>query len=139
MATNADIGHGSSFAIGDGATPTEAFVAVAEVTSITPPSDSVDVIDVTHMASPSNTREFIQGLTDPGEVSIDINFTPGSGSDTAIQAKRGAGTGNYQITFPGGTVWTFAAFLTGYEPAVPVDDKMTATVTFKVTSTYTVS
>lgn len=136
MATNADIGHGSSFAYGDGASP-ELFTAIAEVTSITPPSDNIDIIDATHMASPNNTREYIQGLVDPGEASIEMNFTPGAGGDTAIQSIRSAGgTRNYQITFPSGTTWTFAGILTGYEPAVPVDDKMTATVTFKVTGSY---
>lgn len=138
MATEADIGYGSEFAIGDGL---GAFTPVAEVTSITPPSDSTDVIDVTHMASPNRTREFIQGLNDPGECSFEMNFVPGSDADTAIQALKGAGTKDFQITFPpGGTgavTWTFSGFLTGYEPAVPNEDKMTATVTIKVTSSYT--
>lgn len=136
MATLADIGHGASFAFGDGASP-EVFTAFAEVTSITPPSDNIDVIDATHMASPGNTREFIQGLNDPGEASFEINWT--RTNNTQIQALRNGGTSNFRITFPGSpaVTWTFAGFLIGYEPSIPVDDKMTATVTFKVTSSYT--
>ncbi|HEU4986864.1 MAG TPA: phage tail tube protein [Rhizobiaceae bacterium] len=139
-ATGAAIGYGSKLAIGDGAVP-EVFSDVAEVTSITPPSDSIDVIDATHMQSPNKTREFIEGLIDPGECSFDINFVPGGAADTAIQALKGTGVHNFRITFApgdaGSVTWDFAGILTGYEPDVPVDDKMTATVTIKVTSSYT--
>jgi hypothetical protein len=133
---NATIGYGTTFAFGDGAVP-EVFTALAEVTDITPPSDSVDIIETTHMSSPNRTKEFVAGLNDPGECSFDIHFLPGVGDDALIQAKRNVGTkANYQIEYPSGATWTFAGILTGYAPTVPVNDRMTATVTFKVTSSY---
>ncbi|WP_439150832.1 phage tail tube protein [Sulfitobacter sp.] len=133
---NAIIGYGTTFAFGDGADP-EVFTVLAEVTDITAPSDSVDIIEATHMSSPDRTKEFVAGLNDPGECSFDIHFIPGAGDDTVIQALRNAGTkNNYQITWPNGRTWTFAAILTGYAPTAPVNDRMTATVTFKVTSSY---
>ena len=90
------------------------------------------------MTSPDRTKEFIAGLNDPGETSFDINFLPGTGDDTVLQGKRNTATvTNYQITFPNAATWTFAAILTGYVPGVPVNDRMTATVTFKLTSSYT--
>lgn len=140
MATaNAVIGYGTTFAFGDGADP-EVFTALAEVTDITPPSDSIDIIETTHMTSPNRTKEFIAGLSDPGECSFDIHFIPGTGDDTVIQGRRNTGTvNNYQITWPGSGTWTFAAILTGYAPTAPVNDRMTATVTFKVTSSYVVA
>lgn len=134
--STAVIGYGTTFAFGDGATP-EVFTELAEVTDITPPSDSVDIIETTHMGSPNRTKEFTAGLNDPGECSFDIHFLPGVGDDELIQAKRNTGAkANYQITYPNGTTWTFAGILTGYAPTVPVNDRMTATVTFKVTSSY---
>jgi hypothetical protein len=137
MPTAATIGHGSSFALGDGAQP-EVFTTIAEVYDITPPSETSDVIDATHMSSPGNMREFIMGLTDPGEASFEMNFIPGSASETAILAWRaGRVSKNCRITFPNGWRWTFLALCTGYEPALPADDKMTATVTAKVTGTVT--
>ncbi|GLQ36751.1 hypothetical protein GCM10007908_03710 [Rhizobium albus] len=135
--TEALIGYGSEFRLGDGASP-EVFTPVAEVNNITPPSDTVDVIDATHMASPNRTREFIEGLIDPGEASFEMNFVPGGPGDEAIQEwKATGGRRNCQIKF-GNTnvIWTFAGILTGYEPDVPTDDKMTATVTIKVTGSY---
>lgn len=132
------IGYGTTFAFGDGADP-EVFTALAEVTDISPPSDSIDIIEVTHMGSPDRTKEFVGALNDPGECSFDIHFLPGAGDDALIQAKRGSNIGakaNYRITYPNDETWTFTAILTGYTPTVPVNDRMTATVTFKVTSSY---
>lgn len=135
--TEAMIGYGSRLAIK--ATGDSDFVELAEVYDITPPSDSVDVIDATHMQSPNATREFILGLNDPGECSFEMNFIPGSDADAKIQAVRAARERvQCQITFPNGQTWTFSGILTGYEPAAPTDDRMTATVTFKVTGSYVV-
>lgn len=135
--TEAMIGYGSRFAIQ--AAGDADFVELAEVYDITPPSDNVDVIDATHMQSPNATREFILGLNDPGECSFEMNFIPGSIADAKIQAVRSARAKvSCRITFPNDQTWTFSGILTAYEPAAPTDDKMTATVTFKVTGSYVV-
>lgn len=130
------IGYGSIFEIStdDGTT----YISVGEVTDITPPSDSLDVIDVTHMQSPNRTREYIVGLRDPGECSFEIAFVPGSPGDLQIQTVRDAGERvTCRITYPNDVTWTFSGLLTGYEPTVPTGEKMSASVTFKVTSSYT--
>lgn len=134
--TEAMIGYGSEFRLGDGNSP-EDFEPLAEVFNITPPADSVDILDASHMLSPNRTREFIEGMIDPGECSFELNFIPGNSDDDAIQAwKVAGGRKNCQIKFPNGVTWTFAGLLSAYEPAVPFDDKMTATVTIKVTGSY---
>ncbi|MDX0251150.1 histidine kinase [Sinorhizobium meliloti] len=133
--TQASIGYGSFFHVSqdNGAT----WIELAEVYDITPPSDTVDVVDATHMQSPNRTREFISGLSDPGEASFEMNFVPGSASDAKIREIRVSGERvKCRITFPNAVAWTFSGLVTGYEPAVPTDDKMTATVTFKVTGSY---
>lgn len=133
MATAAKIGHGASFAIGDGG-GTEIFTDVAEVYSITPPNFSRDTVDATHMASTEKWREFIAGLRDPGEVKIELNFEPGGAAQDALIAKFTSNTAsNYKITFPNAEAWTFSALCTAFETEVPNDDKMTATATFKLT------
>jgi hypothetical protein len=130
------LGYGSKFEISSANSP-DAYTEIAEITSITPPSAALDQIDVTHMQSPNRNREFISGLNDPGEASFDMNFVPGSASDDILFALLTLGVGvsrrrNLRITFPNTVRWTFSGELVGYEPAVPFDDKMTATVTFKV-------
>lgn len=140
MSTSATIGYGTLFKSGNGASP-EVFTTLAEVTNITPPGWSRDTVDATHELSPGAHREFIAGLADAGEVSIDINFVPGGTAQAALEAEK-ALTGssaliNRQIIFPGGSYVTFAAIMTGYEPDAPIDDKLSATVTLKVSGVPT--
>lgn len=130
--TEASIGYGSFFHISqdNGAT----WIDLAEVYDITPPNDTVDEVDATHMQSPNRTREFIPGLIDPGEASFEMNFVPGSASDLKIAEIKTAGERvKCRVTFPNAVTWTFSGWVSGYEPAVPTDDKMTATVTWRVT------
>lgn len=134
--TQARIGYGSKFAVSTDSGST--FTDLGEVNNITPPSSKVDQIDATHMQSPNSDREFIPGLNDPGEASFAMNFVPGSASDLKLQAIRAAKAAVLcRITFPNGITWQFTGVLTGYQPAVPTDDKMTATVTFKVSGSTT--
>ncbi|MCD0450765.1 phage tail tube protein [Actinocorallia sp. API 0066] len=126
-------GFGTKFLRGNGATPTEAFVAIAEVTNVTPPGMSRDTYDVTSHDSPNRRREFIGGLVDAGEVSIEINYDPAL-HDVLVADFDDVDPRNYQIQFPDPalTTWTFAAIMTGFEPEAPHDDKLSASVTFKV-------
>lgn len=134
MTTNAAIGYGSQFRYRLPGSPS--YVTLAEVKDITPPSDTVDIRDATHMASPDRTREFVEGLNDPGECSFMMNFVPGSPADLAVQGFRGAGAIDLQVVFPNGVIWSFRGIRTGYQPAVPTEGIMDATVTFKVTGSY---
>lgn len=130
--TEASIGYGTFFHISrdNGAT----WIELAEVYDIAPPNDTVDEVDATHMQSPGRTREFIPGLIDPGEASFEKNFVPGSATDSLVrELKALAERVKCRVTFPNGVKWSFTAWISGYEPAVPTDDKMTATVTWRVT------
>lgn len=140
MSTQARIGYGTYFATGNGASP-EIFTIMGEVTAITPPGWSRDTVEATHEQSPGAHREFIAGLADAGEVSMDINYVPGGLSAAALEAEK-ALTGpsaliNRRITFPDGSYVTFAAILTGVETDAPLDDKMSASVTLKVSGVPT--
>lgn len=137
MTTGADIGHGSSFAISDDQTTGGVFTAVAGVTSITPPNYTRDAIEHTDMASPSEAREYLAGLIDAGEVTIELNYVP-SASDVIIAALT-TGLGAFRITFPNGVTWTFLAVPTNYAPGAPLDDKLTATATFKISGLPTLA
>jgi hypothetical protein len=45
---------------------------------------------------------------------------------------------SYRIEWPSGAAWTFDAILTGYEPDSPYDDKLSASLTWKITGKPTV-
>lgn len=139
--SDALLGYGSIFQIGSTDSP-PTYTSLGEVFNITPPSSTVDQVDVTHMSSPGRRREFIDGLIDPGECSFEMNYIPGSAADlalldildTPVDESR---TRSCRIIYPNGFQDTFNANLQTYEPNLPTDDKMTASVSFKVTGTVT--
>jgi hypothetical protein len=132
--TDASIGYGSKFKVWNEDLSPAAYEELAEVVSITPPSDTIDMIDATHMQSPNRYREFIQGLIDGGECSLEINWMPGNDTDARLRAIKAAGEAiQCQIQYPNFATHTFTALLTGYAPTDPLDDVMRATVTWKVT------
>jgi predicted secreted protein len=140
-ASTALLGYGSVFQIVSDSSP-DLYVELAEIKSITPPSISVDQVEVTHMQSPNRYREFISGLLDGGEASFEMNFIPGSTSDDRLFELLNLPTGvsrrrACRISYPNGVTWSFEAEVTGYEPDIPFDDAMTATVTLKVSGTIT--
>ncbi|PHS21741.1 MAG: histidine kinase [Robiginitomaculum sp.] len=129
--TEAMLGYGSKFEVSTDGGST--FDELLEVFNITPPSASVDTVDTTHMRSPGAKKEYILGLGDSGEASMEMHYIPGSASDLkliAIEAARAPIMA--RITFPNGVTAKFNGLLTGYAPNMPNEDKMTATLTFKV-------
>lgn len=129
MATDAMIGYNSKYSIDDGEDP-GSLVEIGEVVEITPGEESTDRVDVTHMQSPDRRREFIAGLIDPGEASFTINWVPGSATDIFLRDLRTSGeTRTHTIEFPNGVTVSFDAVLLSYSKAIPIDDKMTATIT----------
>ena len=138
-ASQASIGYGSLLEVQDASL---VFTALAEVYNVTPPSSTVDQVDVTHMQSPSRMREFVDGLIDPGECSFEMNYVPSSPSDLLLLAILATPVGQsrtrgIRITYPNGKKDQFNGNLATYEPTLPTDDKMTATVTFRVTGPVT--
>ncbi|WP_136441633.1 phage tail tube protein [Pacificoceanicola onchidii] len=123
---DAQIGFGSDFKRGT--------TTVGEVISITPPSISRDVVDATHMSSPEGWREFIAGLKDGGEVSVQIQSKPSTPAYAAMLADFDSDAAvTYSIDFPDGSSWTFTAFITGFEGEDPLEERITSTATFKIT------
>lgn len=132
-------GFGTLLKRGDGGTP-EIFTEIADPTGISGPGLSRETIDVTSHGSPDQWMEFVGGLKDGGEVSLDINYQP-SLHDTLVDDFDDAAPRNYQIVFPDAdsTTWGFKAIMTGFEPDAPYDDKLSASLTFKVTGKPTLS
>lgn len=111
--------------------------ALAELTSIGGPSMKTDTIELTNHDSADTFREFVAGLRDGGEVTIDGNFIPGdTNGQIALVTDMQAGTAR-QIVITGPTAaaftWTFNAICTAFEPSHPFDDKLSFSATFKVT------
>lgn len=128
---------GTKLKRGDGGGP-EVFTAIAQVTDIKGPQLKRDTYDVSDHDSPSQWEEHIGGFKRSGEVSLDINYDP-SVHNSLLADLNDATPRNYQMVFPDSppSTWSFKAILTGFEPGAPHDDKLTASVTFKVTGVPT--
>ncbi|MFH8369198.1 phage tail tube protein [Streptomyces sp. NPDC018031] len=108
------------------------FTAIANVTSITPPALARETLDMTTHGSPDQYREYIGGIKDGGEVSIDINYDPRL-HDPLVADLDDDEPRDYRVVWPGTLgSWEFSAVMTGFEPDAPHDDKLSASVTFQV-------
>jgi predicted secreted protein len=126
---------GTTLKIGDGASP-EVFSDIAEVTNISGPGMSMDTIDVTNHGSAGGWKEYAGGLLDGGEVKLELNFLPADTSQKLLATTLAARTKkNFKLEFPdtANTTWSFSAFVTNFEPSAPVDGKLGASVTLKIT------
>jgi predicted secreted protein len=125
-------GKGTKFSIGSGSPLT--YTDVANVATITPPQLTRDTVDVDTLDPADGYKQFLTGLKDGGEVGITLNFDPEDTGQTSIyNAFENDTPGNYKITFPDGSNWTFSGLLTAYEPQdVAAADVVQVQVTIKV-------
>ena len=135
--SNAIAAYGTLLQVGDGAGP-EVFTTIAEVKSISGPSFSSEVIDVTtHSSAAAGAwREKIASLIDPGELSFDINLVPTDTQHVALRTDMVNRTKrNFKIVFPdsGTTTWQIAGFVTGFEVNAETDGVLEASLTLTLT------
>ena len=129
MSSNAFSGIGTIFNRWNGS----AWVAIAEINSISGPSSTRETIDVTTLDSTGGYREFISNLRDAGDVSLNMNFTAATYElmkddfeDDDVQ--------EYQIVLPDadGTTLEFEGLVTELPIEIPLDDKISCNITIKV-------
>jgi len=117
-----------------------AWVNIAEVNSISGPSMTRETIDVTSLDSTGGYREFIAGFRDAGTLQLTMNFTR-STYDTMKDDFEDDSAQNYEIVLPDdeNTTLEFAGLVTECPIEIPTDDKVTSTVTIKITGQVTVN
>jgi len=133
--TSALIGWSTQFWLDDAL---GALTELAEIFAVTPPNPQVDDVEATHFKSPNRYREYITGLIEYGEGTFEMNYVPGSATDILIRAAITDGVArSYKIAIPDGDVglWeiTGECIVKGYERSIPIDDRMTATMTIRFT------
>lgn len=118
---------------GFGITLTGASGFVAEITDCTPPEWAREAIDTSHTTTPGGKMTFMPSdLKDLGQLEVEMNF------DESEEPPIDDDPETWVLTFKSGTTWTFEGFLTNYAPAAPIDDRMTANVTIKVSGDITI-
>jgi len=121
---------------GDGATPTENFTTIAELSSVQAPISRSE-IDGSHFQSPGAWMQFKPGMKS-AEISFEGNWLPGNptqNASTGMLADFNSGViRNYRIVWRGEEVgvWEAPAFLREFEPGGSTDDKLAMSGTFRV-------
>ena len=138
--SDAFAGVGTVFKRCDGESSGAGFTALAEINSISGPSMSRETIDVTSLDSTGGYREFITGFRDGGEVTLEMNFT-NVGYGQMLDDFEDDDAQLYQIVLSDddATTLDFAALVTAIPPNIAPDDKVTASITLKVTGQVTLT
>lgn len=121
--------------VSTGITITFAAGFAAEILDVSLGGTSRKSIDTSHMGT-TTAMTFTPGdLADRGEMTIELAFIP------KTKPPINAAAGDTVITFAdsSASVWTFTGFMTGFEFGAPLEERMTATATVKVSGTIVVS
>jgi hypothetical protein len=112
---------------------------LGEVVSITPINVSVGTVETTHLTSTSGYREYLSTLSDAGEASVTISWTPGNATDIILYtASTDRLVRTFKPTFPNSKFISVECFVTDYAPgAINADGKLEATFTVKFTGVPT--
>lgn len=132
--TEALIGYGTEFWLDNAS---GVLTQLDEVLAVTPPNPQVTDVEATHMLSANRRREYISGLIEDGEGTFEFNYVAGGATDLLVQAAINDGVArSYKIVIPdGATGWeiTGDCIAKGWERNIPIDDRMTATLTVRFT------
>ena len=108
---------------------------LGDVTSISAPSVSISTIEATDLDSTWKT--FIAGLRDGGDVTFELNYNPSGADHQALLADIGGGGKDFTITWSDLKTTTGNGIITSFTTTAGMDDKLTASVTLKVTGAVT--
>lgn len=124
-------GVGTTF--GRSTTQTGTYTTIAEINSITGPDKSRSTIDTTSLDTTGGYRTFIAGFRDSGQVTLAMNFTR-AGYELMNDDFEDNDPAWYQIALPDTehTKLTFQGLVVNVSSSVPMDDKVTADVTIKI-------
>lgn len=119
------------------------FTTLANVTNISGPARTRETIDVTSHDSPDGWMEFLGGLKDGGEISLDVNYDPSETTHDLDDDFDDVEPRAYRIVILPDTedehTWTISGILTALEDEFPYDDKMNRSMTIKVTGKPTLA
>lgn len=134
--------NGTTIKRGDGATPTEVFAAIEEVVSISGLGKTKPLVDTTNFDSAA--REYIAGLADGQEITLECNYLPGGTNQQALvnDVDTDVASRNFEILITDGTTpktYAFAVVPLSYVITPSPDDKNMISFTLKITGDITIS
>lgn len=141
MTTNAELGIGSLLQYGDDSASPESFTTLDEALDIQI-GTSREQLEVTNQDSPNQAREYIAGLKEDDEFTVECNFLPSSTSQQATIAMQESGAARTwrlfeSLTGGGNRDTRFEAIVTAYQISTPVAGQKTISFTFRITGGIT--
>jgi len=128
--------YGTKFCLGSTSTAQQ----IANLTGISGPSISVDTIDVTAHDSTGGYREFVAGLIDPGEITLEGNLVTAAAGNVILTELSARASTKATIIFPTGACWkSTSALVTAFETDAPHDGKIGFSATLKISGTPSLS
>lgn len=113
---------------------------IADIISIGGPGMSRDTVDVTTLGSTGGYREFITGLRDGGTLTFELLFSKAgyNAMKTDFESDEPV---TYTIELPDSdnTIIGFDGLVTDFPVTIPLDDKVSISVTVKITGNISVS
>jgi hypothetical protein len=110
--------------------------AVVNITNIDGPSLDATILDMGSHDSPSAYMEKAVGQLDAGDVTLRINWDPGTPTHAATSGLmyyyESRASEEYALEFADGTQYVFNAYVTSFSGSAPYDGKMEATVTLTI-------
>ena len=97
-ATAATPGFGTTLQLSNGA-GTPVFTSISEIANLTGPGSSRNWIDVTHLLSDDQAKEYVAGLVDLGDLTADCNFLPGDSTQQGLRTKLEAAPASTKFTW----------------------------------------
>lgn len=124
-------GHSTIIEVGDAATvdASAAWTKLGKVTEVTPLTLEGDEIDVSHMESADQWREFDPGWAEAGEIDVTLQYRA---DDNAAIYELFRVTRGYRITFADGSKWTAAGFIKTFGNEVEREGIVTTSVGIKL-------
>lgn len=127
MSANAKVGTGTTITFG---TSTGFTPKVLDMQVFSMSREAINTSDFSTTAA----HTFIPAdLVDFGDLTLEIEWD----AATSVTVPYGAAAETITITPKGGGSVAFSGFITEYTPSIPMEDKMTASITIKVTGDIT--
>ena len=112
---------------------------IAQVSSITGPTASKDVVDTSHLTTTSRNRTFISTLRDEGEFEVEVLWDPTDTTQELIEtAYEADAPTTYSIVWSDNTTWSFSAHtVSPINPSAPLGEALRGSFRLKVTAGVT--
>lgn len=124
-------------------TTASGYVTIAECKTLLVPAVSPEYIDVTSLDSTSGFREYIVGLKDPGEITLECNYTGAVYSSAKTYGDAGALV-YFETTLAqtaaqtvSGDSFTFAGYVVPSVPAVNTGEEVKLELSIRLTGDVT--